>query len=219
VKLIALGYRARQGKDAACDAMVKARAFTGVRKFGFADAVKREVQAWFEAWGGVDGAFRAWDAGKVAALPKRPKWVVRDADPPMDDPLCPLGKYRSLLQFWGTEYRRAKDCDYWITTLARELDRVHPPWAVIGDMRFPNEFAWVKAVEGTTVKVERPRVWSSIPSTHLSECALDDFTFDYTISNHGTLADLQNSAVMLFDAIRHRDCQRRLWQQIDKEPW
>ena len=125
----------------------------------------------------------------------------------MDDSLCPLGKHRTLLQFWGLEYRRAEDPDYWVDCLSANIAGENPKHALISDVRFPNEFNWVKSQGGVTVKVIRPSNTFE-RSQHESECALDTFEFDYTLINldenpdaSGKLAGIAWGAVRLFDMV------------------
>lgn len=204
--ILGFGYRARQGKDTVCAAIVEARGVLGVKRYGFADEVKREVNTAFKCCGGPAGFFSLWDSLGGLLVPPRPAWVTPELDPPMDDPLCPYGKYRSLLQWWGTEYRRSQDPDYWVKRLAKTIAGEQPRHAVISDVRFPNEFNWIKSQGGVVVKVVRPAY--AIPSTHLSECALDTFKFDYTLVNSdenpdasGKLAGITRVSVRLFDMV------------------
>lgn len=75
---------------------------------------------------------------------------------------------------------------------------------IITDTRFPNEAKSIKDIDGIIIRVERPPVkwidpkeWEAhtgqkvkeyIP--HPSETALDNYNFDYTISNNGTIEEL-----------------------------
>jgi len=95
---------------------------------------------------------------------------------------------RRILQWWGTEYRRAQDPDYWTKAWSRkveqlDLDRIH---VLIDDVRFMNELEAIKAHGGLIVKIERPGFDGA--NNHASETSLDDFAaWDKTILNDGTL--------------------------------
>jgi hypothetical protein len=118
----------------------------------------------------------------------------------MDDPLCPLGKQRSLLQFWGAEYRRAQDPDYWVRQLANTIELEKPQIACISDMRFPNEMAFVLQY-GETVRVDRAGL---PPSTHASETALQDVSdedWSIILENNGTLEEFLEGVVTAFDEL------------------
>lgn len=93
----------------------------------------------------------------------------------------------ALLQRLGTEHYRAKDPDVWIRSLYFRLREDRPEIAVISDVRFPNEVAFVRDLGGQTVKVQRvnedgsPFVDPSRSATHASEIALDGFRWDWIV--------------------------------------
>jgi hypothetical protein len=139
--------------------------------------------------------------GKSMALPN---WVQYDPNPDMSDPLCPMGKQRTLLQWWGTEYRRKNDPFYWVKKLKHTLDKDKPRVAIITDVRFKTEYFFVKINGGFTVKIVRTGFQLSDPvaRNHVSEHELDDETFDYVIEvEDGNLPELQRDAVTVFDMI------------------
>lgn len=76
----------------------------------------------------------------------------------------------------------------------------YPNW-IISDLRFPNEFNAVKEKEGICVRINRPfeefkygdnevKLKVNPIFLHSSETALDNHTFDYVLSNSGTIEDL-----------------------------
>jgi hypothetical protein len=65
---------------------------------------------------------------------------------------------------------------------------VMPRNIVVTDVRFPNEFAAIKARGGYVVRIVRPGVGPA--NSHPSETALDGFDFDVVIHNNGTIGDL-----------------------------
>ena len=95
---------------------------------------------------------------------------------------------RRLLQWWGTEYRRAQDPDYWTKAWGRkieqyELSRRH---VLVDDVRFMNELNVIRAHGGLIVKIERPGFLGA--NSHSSETSLDSFTdWDAIVVNDGTL--------------------------------
>lgn len=97
-------------------------------------------------------------------------------------------KGRALLQWWGTEYVRARYPDFWAETVIR-LARViqdEVDYLVITDVRFPNEIiAWNEnEFDIVTVRVERPGHISDLTEeqcNHISETALDSWPFDITL--------------------------------------
>jgi hypothetical protein len=213
--IIGFGYRARSGKDTAAAEIIAKRGscnpysattnclFCGgahydIRRYAFADALKREVnQAAVEA-GGMEMLFKPNycfpQQGYVVTLPE---WVKYDPNPDMTDSMCHLGKQRLLLQWWGTEYRRAVQKDYWVNRLAEQINNDDPQVALITDVRFSNETQYVLANKGFTVRVDRPDL---PPAIHQSETALEDATdWSYVLDNSGSLEQLREGAVALFD--------------------
>jgi hypothetical protein len=198
------GFRMRSGKDTAVDEIIKQRGLTNVaavldetterydiRKYSFASALKREVNDAALKAGGMRELFNVlpFDA---------PEWVKFDPKAPMDDPMCPLGKQRSLLQAWGAEYRRAEDEDYWVKQAALTIDFEKPAIALLSDLRFPNEMSWVLQY-GEAVRVDRA---SLPPATHISETALEDSTdWSIILENNGTLEEFLEGAVTAFDEL------------------
>ena len=65
---------------------------------------------------------------------------------------------RRILQWWGTEYRRAQDPDYWTKAWARKISQYDPNTThiLIDDVRFINELTTIKEQGGLIVKIERP---------------------------------------------------------------
>jgi hypothetical protein len=214
--VIGFGYRARSGKDTAVAEIIKQRGLRtfpqpedpgteryDIRRYAFADALKREVNAAASAAGGMLNLLTL--ASRRYAMCNGyymdfPDWVVYDPEAPMDDPMCPLGKQRTLLQFWGAEYRRAQDPDYWVRQLAQTIELEKPQIALVSDLRFPNEMSWIKQY-GETVRVDRAGL---PPSTHASETALADTSdedWSIILENNSTLEEFKLGAVTAFDEL------------------
>jgi len=108
---------------------------------------------------------------------------------------------RRLLQWWGTDLRRAEDPDYWVRLA---IDRARSSQdigllPVFTDVRFPNEADAIIRAGGLIVRVwapesvRRERNGGKLPS-HESETAMDEYEhIDYTMT---AIAD---------DVIYHRD--------------
>jgi hypothetical protein len=135
-----------------------------------------------------------------------PSWVQLDADVDMTDPLCPYGKWRTLLQWWGGEYRRSQDRKYWVKRLAERIQTDAPEVALISDMRYPNEAQWVKEVGGFIVRVRR--LGFTPVNEHISETAFDgmeDSFWDFRIdAGEGAVRYLQAHALLMFDDIAEK---------------
>lgn len=125
---------------------------------------------------------------------------------------------RSFLQQLGTEaIRNHIHINAWVNALfadykyiaIKQIDNldngeIYPNW-IITDVRFPNELEAVKEKDGITIRVNRDEICSLCngvgcthcfngkvqnQSNHLSETALDNAEFDYTIENNGTIEEL-----------------------------
>lgn len=210
--IFGFGYRARSGKDTAANEIIKQRGLTTVdavldktterydiRKYGFADALKIEVTNLARKAGGMEKLFAPdYCFPKKGYVVTLPEWVTYDPNPDMSDPLCPLGKQRKLLQWYGSDYRRADDDTYWIRQLEQTIELENPQIAILSDLRFPNEMAWTLQY-GEAVRVDRAGL---PPSTHLSETALEDSTdWSIILENSGSLEDFKIGSVVVFDEL------------------
>jgi hypothetical protein len=111
-------------------------------------------------------------------------------------------KDASLLQQVGVAMRSI-DPDIWLRALYWTIAERHPPLALITDMRFPNEFALVKAMGGLCVKVERRDATGKlfVPTdrdpNHESEIALANETrWDAVIANPEGQPDIFRERVL-----------------------
>lgn len=196
--LIGFGYKARRGKDTVAQTIIEhfGNDKQVIKRYAFADALRAEVHEAAQRAGGMFGLFM--EMGHML-----PSWVKYDNNAPVE-PLYPLGKQRDLLQWWGTEYRRAQDPFYWVKRLDWRLKEEQPNVALITDMRFLNEFLYVQHMGGVTVKVERLGYQdANILTTHPSETGLDGIQFDYEIlAPDGDVEELKRDAVRLFEIIK-----------------
>jgi hypothetical protein len=105
-----------------------------------------------------------------------------------DRPRLTAVTVRRILQWWGTEYRRAQDPDYWTKAWARKISQYDPNTThiLIDDVRFINELNSIKEQGGLIVKIERPGFNGA--NNHASETALDDYRdWDAVLLNDGSL--------------------------------
>jgi hypothetical protein len=96
---------------------------------------------------------------------------------------------RELLQWWGTEYVRAKFPDFWVGTVVRlaQVIKDDIDFLLVPDVRFPNEIApWnTFRFDYITVRVKRPGHKNRLTAKqrkHISETALDEWIFDVVLS-------------------------------------
>jgi hypothetical protein len=222
------GFRARSGKDTAVAEIIKQRDIrpvahlpiqqrlalgrstgvveAGIKRYAFADELKREVTQAAESAGGMERLFDPMEFiqenGNAVVLPH---WVTYDPNPDMSDPLCPFGKQRLLLQWYGTEFRRHVNADYWVNRLAQRIAEDKPKVALITDMRFPNEKAFVEKY-GQSVRVDRPDLppLRGAAGVHPSELALadvPDWDWGMILRNDSTLEQFLLKSVEAFDEL------------------
>lgn len=151
---VALCGYAGAGKDTVADLLV---AHSNFRKLAFADAVRAEICTAF----GIDSSFltrqetkshpitalalsRCMDPAFVARMVQVHPRLERQALLDMAAPRSP----RQIMQWWGTEYRRADDALYWVKRMDQRLCnlfiREGVRRVVLTDCRFANEVAYAR---------------------------------------------------------------------------
>lgn len=111
---------------------------------------------------------------------------------------------RRLLQWWGTDFRRAEDPDYWVKRAEEKAhslaERGRVP--VFTDVRFPNEADMIVRNGGLIVRVSarksvRRRRLGTLPVDHPSETAMDDYPVTVKVSSNvdDTIYQLQVSSI------------------------
>jgi hypothetical protein len=232
--IIGFGNKARQGKDSAaeaiCEHYTKENRFadvytfkpTRVGTFKFATALYQEVnqalsEGIWESRIAKDVEVDRWVYCNCEKHPPHehsmfsttslPDWVQPEPNPEVNE-LAPYGKHPKLLQWWGTEFRRAQDPDYWVkqtfASIPANLDI-----ALITDVRFPNEAQAVEQRDGYNVNVQRLRedgaqyYATDRPVDHPSETALDGYNWDFKLINSaGHQALLGEQAITLAAYLR-----------------
>lgn len=201
--IFGFGHRARHGKDTVAKIIKGDRdMFYDIRIYCFAYALKNEVNQAALSAGGMHYLWKeeTYFVNGRDEFVQLPDWVTYDPNPPMDDPLCPLGKQRTLLQWWGGEFRRSVDPDYWVKQVKKQIAKEKPEIALITDVRYPNEIKFVEEY-GESIKVHNPRI-PILPNGHQSEEALANYDgWTATIHNEGTLQDLKRDTLFLFDEL------------------
>ncbi len=97
---------------------------------------------------------------------------------------------RRLLQWWGTDLRRAQDQMYWVKKAERKAIEVSEQGftPVFTDVRFPNEAEMIRDHGGIIVRVSAPlltreRRLGTLPPEHASEVMIDTLEVDLTITS------------------------------------
>lgn len=189
--IIGLGHRARHGKNTVAEeiaGVLRENGFRYVFLMSFAAQLKEFCRANHEA---ISMCYRATTG--------------RELNSPKADPVY---GYVDILQWFGTDVARKLDVDFWVKKVSRiiELDVAREAAVIFTDVRFPNEINWIESIGGKTVKVERLNFDGSLwlspdrDPNHLSEVALKDYVFDYSVMAH-SLDELKSQARSLAETI------------------
>lgn len=109
-----------------------------------------------------------------------------------------IPEIRRLLQAMGTEVGRdLLGANIWVDALFKNLPNT---LTVITNVRFPNEYTAVKERGGVVWRVDRPGFEPALD--HISDRALDAYSFDSRIYNDGTVRDLADKVMRLLDPVQ-----------------
>lgn len=208
-KLIGLSGWATSGKDETANVLVR---LYGYERIAFADKLKEFVKAIDPIVGsmpiasggqGGSGGFvvggSAGGLGPVAAYyaygGQGGSGGIVSATRRVNDLVQSLGdteakkdaEYRRLLQVIGTSVRDFFGEDTWVKAALPK--GASSKYIVISDVRFPNEYDFIRKNHGIVLRVVRPGVQPA--NNHPSEISLDDRQFDGVIINDGSLVDLE----------------------------
>lgn len=201
--IIALTGLAGAGKDTTADVLVNYARFT---KLAFADPLRAEVAAAFdiEARTGIleDRATKEQPHDALALRHCRNFCFIGAVaiathatvnSQWLDQPRSP----RQILQWWGTEYRRAEDPQYWIKAMASRInvrrEGGHQRF-VLTDCRFPNELAYVRSAGGKLWRVLRPGL-AAVEGAHASATSLQLEQADLDLANDGMPDQLRSQVL------------------------
>lgn len=181
--LIGFGNKSRNGKDTACLGIVEwcMRHDFPVLHVNFADALKVEVTEAIRAAGSIGDLLVQGAAPGIII----PSWVQPTPNAELE-PLSPYGKHVKLLQWWGGDYRRSENENYW-------LDKWKPKVVdfdgvvVASDSRYFSEAVGITELGGYNANVRRLNedgsqyLDPSRSSAHRSETELDSWNWDFRI--------------------------------------
>lgn len=179
MQLVGVTGYAQHGKDTLGQHLVERYGFT---RYGFADALKSMALALnphiLQSWNG-DGVI----AQRLREVVGTHGWEGAKRE----------GEVRRFLQVLGTEgVRDHIGEESWVNALALRLEQDGCERAVICDVRFPNEAAWVHRMGGVMVRVMRVDPETSLPFDnglgvgHASEALIDKLPYDVLVANDGT---------------------------------
>ena len=202
ITVIALAAPAGAGKDTVADILAT---HAGFRKVAFADTLRSEVsEAYHEEtilftrrdFKDVPHAalalHRCFDRAFVGALLFH--GLIQNSEAEMAAPRSP----RQILQWWGTEYKRSGDPDYWVKATVGRIaylinNRIDDQF-VITDCRFANEVAELRRIWGAPLwRIERPGFVST--GLHASDVDGREFSPDCVILNNGSIPALRDKVL------------------------
>ena len=207
--IIGIGNKARQGKDTAGEYLKRKYGF---RLIHFADALYDECRNCtilyneagnifymkyydeeYHSFSNPPDSIKEWittKGEKEAELPFDCRWIYRGMKE----------KDGTLLQFWGTEFRRRLfNWDYWVDKVKDVISQDPERDYIIPDARFKNEAEFIKNAGGEVWKITRPGYNNNDRNpSHKSEIDLDDWVFDVEIVNDGTIEDLYNKVDKIY---------------------
>jgi len=155
-------------------------------------------------YGNQDDKIKVFHIDETQAALSCPKWheFVAANRELQDVPGQSALTVRRILQWWGTEYRRAQDPDYWTKAWGRkveglDLEVLH---ILVDDVRFLNELQVIKDHGGLVVKVVRPGFDGA--NNHASETSLDDYhAWDGILVNDDSLEEFEEKSAALTQAL------------------
>lgn len=153
-------------------------------------------------YGDQDDKLKVFYVAEELALQACPKWslFVSDHADIQDKPGFTALSVRRILQWWGTEYRRTEDPDYWTNAWKEKVSQfdiagVH---ILVDDVRFINELNMLRSLEAFMVKIERPGFAAG--GNHASETSLDGYhDWCCVLVNDGTLEEFKEKVSALPD--------------------
>lgn len=112
-------------------------------------------------------------------------------------------RWRLIMQWWGTEFRRTEDKDYWVNKLNSWVKMADCNIILIADTRHMNEMAYIVRKGGVLVRVNRPAM--SVTDTHSSEHEWKQFTGWFTtIENDSDFDSLRVKVKELYNTLEAR---------------
>jgi len=159
-------------------------------------------------YGCQDDKVRVFYVDEAKALVQCPQWAhfVGENRGIQDRPGQTAVTVRRILQWWGTEYRRAQDPDYWTKAWGRKVEQfdLAHMHVLVDDVRFMNELNVIREHGGLIVKIERPGFDGA--NNHASETSLDEYqAWDKVIVNDGTLTEFKTEIEQLAVMLMQRD--------------
>ena len=197
--ILGLGYEQRCGKGE----VAKLAVALGAKHLSFGYSLKNEIMEWLTKHGvSFDRAnFYGSSIDKAAILHMNVhilaatelSGLIKATDCETMGNTCYFSA-RRLMQYYGTEYRRNQDPEYWRhQTEADMCDLIVQGrrFIVFDDVRFFNEADVVKSNGGVMVRIDRKDRPGAMAEGHASDTEMAKYQgWDCVIGNNGTLEDL-----------------------------
>jgi hypothetical protein len=126
---------------------------------------------------------------------------------------------REILQIVGTQALRENFCDtVWITNINQKLFVSRFDINILTDLRFISEYEYLRSLikfEVIFIRVNNNRLKDQ--DQHRSEIELDDYHFDFTINNYGTIEELKEKVFDVCRSIENRDTIDNINAEINTE--
>jgi hypothetical protein len=131
------------------------------------------------------------------------------------------GKDSGLLQKLGLLFRQHCHEDFFIQQLEYRIQDEPAKIILLSDLRYRNELAWIRQHQGIAIRVHRltpdgaPYFAADRDPDHVSECELDDATFDYEITARtGDLSALTEAANRLWCDVIAPRAKGQPWNSV-----
>lgn len=106
---------------------------------------------------------------------------------------------RQILQWLGTDILRNNISDeIFITNMKNKLKNNSHKYIIITDVRFDNEAEMIKNLGGIIININRNNIDES-KDNHITESGINSKYIDINIDNNGTIDELHNKVLNIFD--------------------
>lgn len=202
LQVIGLTGPAGAGKDTVAELLQTHRGYSAI---AFADALRAEICAaymldpvYLTARSTKEMPIRALALDRCldAAFVQRMGEVHESLRQPLV--LAAPQSPRTIMRWWGTEYRRATQAHYWVQQVDRRMVALHAERTghrfVLSDVRFRNEAALVRKYGGQIWRIRRPG-HEARAGEHVSEVTGSEFAPDVVIDNVHDIGHLQQQVL------------------------
>lgn len=119
-------------------------------------------------------------------------------------------RYRGGLQWWGTEFRRTDDPDYWVKQAVKKIRQSLASVVIVTDCRFDNEAEAITQLGGVVLSVHRRG--ATVADYHASEGGVDVRYVSADIHNIGTIEDLRSDVIHALESLEKRGRLSCVWR-------